>query len=633
MTVDPECLRKCIVSDVSCLELCFKSSGWTAPTSSGFALPNYAAILVAGLLLCFSALFSGLNLGLLSLDLVALRIYKTAGTEKERVQATKIEPVRKYGNLLLCTILFGNTVVNSGISILLADLTTGTAGLFISTLVILLLGEIIPQAVCSRNALLVGSYAIPLIKVFLVVFFPVAYPISKALDFFLGRELGNIYSQEELKKLIDIHANDPDAQKESCLTEADHRLLMGVFEYKDKRVRDVMTQLEDCLMLERSTKLDFPVMSKIYISGCSRIPVYETTRQQVVGILYVKDLILVDPEDEMELSSVMAFRGFHVSRIYEDVTLDQVLTNFLTSANHLLIAHRRHNDNGHLGQEDITASPVTGLITLEDVIEEMIKGEIYDETDKEAISLRRQRGHREDVDTFLHLFDHKNREMKLTKEEVAAAAAFLARNVPEFEILSGSEVVLKGLLRTAEVLDKRRKGSSTGGDLLWEEDDEVQRGEVLYCQGEPTPCFVLVLQGKVLVRTGAEGFQLELGPWSVLATKALTMDSYIPDFDAVGIPPYRLVRIRRAAFLAAVEASCVDHKPRTQVRDPTLSDSPAEPFLAGNVSDPVVPNRHSAHNWPSTETRGPGSSRLAVDHPPPHEGRVIIEMPERLNDR
>lgn len=80
---------------------------------------------VFAVLVCCSGLFSGLTLGVLSLDLVGLRILEKGGEEWERVYARKIMPVRAKGNLLLCTLLFGNTVVNAGIAILLSSLTSG----------------------------------------------------------------------------------------------------------------------------------------------------------------------------------------------------------------------------------------------------------------------------------------------------------------------------------------------------------------------------------------------------------------------------------------------------------------------------------------------------------------------------
>lgn len=74
------------------------------------------------------------------------------------------------------------------------------------------------------------------------------------------------------------------------------------------RVKDVMTALEHCFLLEVRSRLNFATMLAIYKSGFTRIPVYESSRQNIKGILYAKDLILVDPDDETELSAVLAFR-------------------------------------------------------------------------------------------------------------------------------------------------------------------------------------------------------------------------------------------------------------------------------------------------------------------------------------
>ena len=102
------------------------------------------------LLSCFSALFSGLTLGLLSLDKIGLKIVMSGGDEHLAALAATIAPVRENGNLLLCTLLLGNVAVNAYLSILMAEITSGLAGFLISTAVIVIFGEIIPQASCSR---------------------------------------------------------------------------------------------------------------------------------------------------------------------------------------------------------------------------------------------------------------------------------------------------------------------------------------------------------------------------------------------------------------------------------------------------------------------------------------------------
>lgn len=150
-----------------------------------------------------SAIFSGLTLGLLSLDKLGLEVTIGAGerdgaSDEERANAAaaaRILPVRANGNELLSTLVLGNTSVNSLLSILLADLTSGLVGFLVSTAVIVTFGEIIPQALCSRHALAIGSRLAPLIKVLLVVFYPAAKPVSIALNYTLGADSGQSSSR------------------------------------------------------------------------------------------------------------------------------------------------------------------------------------------------------------------------------------------------------------------------------------------------------------------------------------------------------------------------------------------------------------------------------------------------------
>ena len=99
-------------------------------------------VAIAVLLLCFSGLFSGLNLGLLALDPVGLEVAERAGEGREREWARAVRPVRERGNLLLVTLLMGNTLVNSAIAIILSDITSSWVGLAVSTSLILVFGEV-----------------------------------------------------------------------------------------------------------------------------------------------------------------------------------------------------------------------------------------------------------------------------------------------------------------------------------------------------------------------------------------------------------------------------------------------------------------------------------------------------------
>ena len=169
--------------------------------SEAAVIIEWVAIVV---LIGFSGLFSGLNLGLMSLDPVGLEIVLGSDNPKHIAAAQRIKPLRDRGNWLLCTLLLGNVAVNAELSILLADKTTGTIGFVVSTALIVVFGEIIPQALCSRYALEIGAKTVWIVWPLMFAMAAVAWPISFILDYILGEELGTMYSNKELSKLVDI---------------------------------------------------------------------------------------------------------------------------------------------------------------------------------------------------------------------------------------------------------------------------------------------------------------------------------------------------------------------------------------------------------------------------------------------
>lgn len=300
-------------------------------------LPIWLQVILISFLLVLSGMFSGLNLGLMALDPMELRIVQSCGTDKEKKYARKIEPIRRKGNYLLCSLLLGNVLVNTTLTILLDDLTkSGIGAVVASTVGIVIFGEIVPQALCSRHGLAVGANTILLTKLFMLLTFPLSWPISKILDCVLGQEIGTVYNREKLVEMLKVTEPYNDLVKEEL------NMIQGALELRTKTVEDVMTPINDCFMIHSDAVLDFNTMSEIMESGYTRIPVYEDERSNIVDILFVKDLAFVDPDDCTTLKTITKFYNHPVHFVFHDTKLDSMLEEFKKGMWEILRCYRAH---------------------------------------------------------------------------------------------------------------------------------------------------------------------------------------------------------------------------------------------------------------------------------------------------
>ncbi|NQT50011.1 DUF21 domain-containing protein [Candidatus Kuenenbacteria bacterium] len=308
-------------------------------------------------LIGLSALFSGLTLGLLSLDRSELERKMSMGDKR----AKKVYAVRKRGNLLLCTLLLGNVAVNSVLAIFLGNITSGVVAGFSATGLILIFGEIIPQAAFSRYALIIGAKTAWLVKIFIVFLFPICFPISWVLDKALGEELTTIYSKKELMKIVEEH----EGIKESEIDADENRIIKGALSFSDKNARQIMTPRTVVFSLDVDKVFDKKLLNRIKGKGFNRIPVYEGSIDNPVGVLFVKDLIGI--EMGTKISDVCNRQKF--IEIAQDEPLDDLLNEFIKKKVHMAFVKDEYGS-------------LQGVVTLEDVIEEVFDIEILDETDK-----------------------------------------------------------------------------------------------------------------------------------------------------------------------------------------------------------------------------------------------------------
>uniref|UniRef100_M1A2C0 CBS domain-containing protein n=1 Tax=Solanum tuberosum TaxID=4113 RepID=M1A2C0_SOLTU len=211
-------------------------------------------IVIIVFLVLFAGLMSGLTLGLMSLSLVDLEVLAKSGTPIDRKNAEKILPVVKKQHLLLCTLLICNAAAMEALPIFLDGLVTAWGAILISVTLILLFGEIIPQSLCSRYGLAIGAATAPIVRVLVCICFPIAYPISKLLDFLLGHGNRALFRRAELKTLVNLHGNE--AGKGGELTHDETTIIAGALELHDKTASDAMTPISEIFAIDINAKLD-----------------------------------------------------------------------------------------------------------------------------------------------------------------------------------------------------------------------------------------------------------------------------------------------------------------------------------------------------------------------------------------
>ena len=316
--------------------------------------------LIVVFLVSMSALFSGLTLGFFSLNRDDLERKAKLGDKK----AQEVLSVRKDGNLLLCTLLIGNVTVNTTLSIFLGSIAPGFIAGLVATALIVILGEIVPQAVFSRHARAWGPKLVPVVRLVIFIFYPICKPMSYVLNKVLGEEMPMVYTKHELIEIIEEHEESEDSDVEHD----EKKIIRGALLYGNKTVRDILTPRIQVFSLAHDQEFDQETIEDIRKSGRSRIPVYRETdnlSDEFVGILYMKDLMGIDLRGKKVID--LARKDI----IFVDVNkpLDELLEAFKKSRHHLFVVLNEYGD-------------MTGIVTIEDVLEEIIGEEIVDEFDR-----------------------------------------------------------------------------------------------------------------------------------------------------------------------------------------------------------------------------------------------------------
>ncbi len=316
------------------------------------------SVIIFFLLVSISGIYSGLNVSLLSLNISDLERKAKLGN----IYAKRILPLRRNSHLTIASIIISNVGAISATSLVLHNIMNGWAAGILSTVFIVVFSEVIPQAIFIRHSLILTGRLSFFMNIMIVLTYPLSKPLELLLNKIVGQETKEFMSRNELGILIAEHTH----QKSSELDDSEIEIMMGALQLSDKQTRSIMTPIENTYWMTMNTYLTPEVIDQIKNMSYSRIPIFNENLTVYHGILLMKDLVDINFDTE---SYQVKDLYLHISQLVGSMTaLDTLFRKFLTGGAHLLPVEK--NDK------------IIGIVTIEDILEEILQREIIDETDK-----------------------------------------------------------------------------------------------------------------------------------------------------------------------------------------------------------------------------------------------------------
>lgn len=391
---------------------------------------TYVQLALLILLILLSGFFSASETALMSLSKIRLKHM----VESDIKNAKTIEKMLNTPNNMLGAILLGNNAVNIGASSVATALAIsmfGNSGIGFSTLVmtilILIFGEITPKSLAMQYTEKFALFVAPVINFLAALFSPLVHVLTKITNLFI-RLLGGtpddkkpFITQEELRTIVDV------SSQEGILENEEKEMIYNIFEFGDLRVRDVMIQRMDVLAISKEALYD-EVLEVFNEKKFSRLPVYDDTIDNIVGIIYAKDLF---------------FNNISGIDISSEFKIEDYMREPLVTFEFIKISDFFKQMQGHRSHIAIVLDEyggVAGLVTMEDIVESIF-GEINDEFDESYES---------DVEVIKEDEYVVNGNIKLDELNDLIGTSFESE---EFESLGGFIIgVLGRLPKNAEVV-------------------------------------------------------------------------------------------------------------------------------------------------------------------------------------
>ncbi len=406
------------------------------------------------LLLICSALISGAEVALFSLTQKDLDDAKNTKSKSYDIIIELLKQPKK----LLASILVANNFINIAIVIVFASLSNSlfgevqselNLGLFkidlvffieviLITFLILLIGEILPKVYANRNNLKFSRFMAYPLKVLDVIISPISLPMQK-LTLGIHRKLG----KQKSNLNVDYLSQALELASEGDTTQQEQEILQGIVSFGNTDTKQVMRPRIDIFALDQTTAYK-KIISEIIKNGYSRIPVYKDSIDDVVGVLYVKDLLPHLQKDHFDWTTLLRVPFF----VPENKKLDDLMVEFQEKKIHLAIVVDEYGGT-------------SGVVSLEDIIEEIV-GDISDEFDDDDLIYSKLDAHNfvfegkttlKDFYRVIKLEDESVFEdQKGEAETLAGFVLEISKSFPK----ANSKIIFKNYTFTIEAVNKKR---------------------------------------------------------------------------------------------------------------------------------------------------------------------------------
>lgn len=318
----------------------------------------FSVILPVILLMVAAAICSGLNIAIMSIDLSSLERSAKLGDKR----AMLVLPLRRNVHLTLASILLANVAAAAALPLVLNNTFSGIIAGAITTLLLVTFGEIFPQAFFARHALkLCATFSLPM-RVMIIATYPISKPLQLLLDKLVGRHGIQLHTRNELGIIFSEHLLSDTSE----LDDDEVEIMRGALQLSEKRVRDIMTPIKKVYWLTPDTIIDGPKIDEIKAASRSRIPVLNRHHTRCFGVIHIKDLVDIDFDNNPVRTDDLPLYPSKI--VGAGTALDTMFRKFISAQSHLLPVEKDDK--------------IVGIVTIEDLIEEIIGHEIRDESDR-----------------------------------------------------------------------------------------------------------------------------------------------------------------------------------------------------------------------------------------------------------